>query len=36
MARMKFALEKGGPKRLELTWTGTWQNVAVHLNGRQI
>jgi hypothetical protein len=36
MSKMKVALEQGGPKRLELSWKGTWQEVKIHLDGRQI
>ncbi len=36
MPKMKYALEKDGPKRLELSWKGTWQELTVFLDGRQI
>ncbi len=35
MAReQKFALEKGGDKRLVIRWTGMWKNVEVVLDGQ--
>jgi len=34
MARKKeFALDKGGPKRLAVSWSGIWKNVTVSLDG---
>ena len=34
MAKQSFALEPGGPKRLEITWGGIYRNVAVKLDDR--
>lgn len=36
MAKMRFALDKGGPKRLELEWKGMWEDFVVILDGQQI
>lgn len=36
MAKIKYALEKGGPKRLEISWTGNWKNVSIRLDGNEI
>jgi hypothetical protein len=33
MAKRRFALEPGGPKRLELSWGGFWKNFQVTLDG---
>jgi hypothetical protein len=31
-----FALDPGGPKRLEVRWAGAWKDVAIHLDGAPI
>lgn len=36
MASVKYALERGGAKRLELIWTGNWDDVKVRLDGQEI
>ncbi len=36
MTTIKYALEKGGPKRLEISWTGVWKDVSVRLDGNEI
>jgi len=33
---MKYALEKGGPKRLEISWKGSWKEFAIRLDGNVI
>jgi len=36
MAKTQFALEAGGPKRLELSWGMFWKNFQVTLDGKQV
>lgn len=36
MAKIKYALEKGGPKRLEVSWKGNWNEITVRLDGNLI
>jgi len=36
MAKVKYALEKGGPKRLEVSWKGNWNEITVRLDGSLI
>lgn len=36
MAKTQFALEAGGPKRLELSWGFSWKNFQVTLDGQQV
>src|SRR3954468_13841258 len=36
MPSAKFALEAGGPKRLEVSWSGFWKNIAVRLDGDEV
>ncbi len=36
MAKQAFALEAGGPKRLEVTWGGIYRNVTVKLDRRTL
>jgi hypothetical protein len=36
MPRIKYALEKGGPKRLEISWKGNWKELTVRLEGKVI
>ncbi len=36
MAKQSFSLEAGGPKRLVLTWSGIYRNVAVKLDDRTL
>jgi hypothetical protein len=36
MAKQTFALERGGPKRLEIAWSGMFKNVQVTLDGAPI
>jgi hypothetical protein len=33
MPSCKYPLEKGGPKRLEVSWTGNWKDFTVRLDG---
>ena len=30
---MKYALDRGGPKRLEIAWTGNWKDFTVKVDG---
>jgi len=32
----KYALERGGPQRLEISWKGNWKNLTVRLDGEEI
>jgi hypothetical protein len=32
MARLKYALDQGGPRRLEVSWKGNWNEVTVRLD----
>jgi hypothetical protein len=34
--KKKFALERGGPQRLELAWSGIWKKMSVTLDGRTL
>lgn len=36
MPTIKYALEKGQPKRLGISWEGKWQNIKVSLDGEEI
>ena len=36
MPKQTYALEKGGPKRLELEWKGAWKNLTVRLDAQEI
>jgi len=36
MPKMKYALEKGGPKRLEISYKGNWKDFTVLLDGNII
>jgi hypothetical protein len=36
MPKQAYALEHGGPKRLQLSWKGTWREVAIALDGEEI
>ncbi len=36
MPTTTFAIEPGGPKRLEVRWTGPYQDVAIHFDGAQV
>lgn len=36
MPGIKYSLEKGGPKRLEISWTGKWQAITVRMDGQDI
>lgn len=36
MPKQQFALEKGGPKRLEISWGAFWKNTTVTLDGNVI
>lgn len=36
MPTKKFALEKGGPQRIELSWKGMWKNLSVKFDDREI
>jgi hypothetical protein len=36
MPKQQFALEKGGNKRLELSWKGGWRNFTVKLDGQEV
>ncbi|KFE69160.1 hypothetical protein [Hyalangium minutum] len=36
MAKKTFALEPGGPKRLEVSWGMFWKNFTVTLDGKQV
>ena len=33
---MKYALEKGGAKRLEISWKGNWKEITIRLDGEVI
>jgi hypothetical protein len=33
MAKHSYALDSGGPKRLELSWSGSYSNVTIHVDG---
>jgi hypothetical protein len=36
MPSVKFALDPGGPERLEVRWSGLWKDITVHLDGQEI
>ena len=36
MPKQAFALERDGPKRLEVSWKGSWKNLAIQLDGETI
>jgi hypothetical protein len=36
MPKQTYALEKDGPKRLEVSWKGAWKNVTVQLDGTPV
>jgi hypothetical protein len=36
MPKQQYALEQGGPKRLEISWTGIWRNFTVRLDGQVV
>ena len=36
MAKQSYALEVGGPKRLEISWKGAWKNTTIQLDGNVI
>ena len=36
MPKQLFALEKNGPKRLELSWSGMWKGFAARLDGQVV
>jgi len=36
MPRIKYALEKGQPKRLEISWKGNWKEFTIRLDGEVI
>jgi hypothetical protein len=36
MAKMLFALEKGGVKRLEVSWKGLWREINISLDGSPV
>ena len=36
MPKQAFALERDGPKRLEVSWKGRWKDVAIQLDGETI
>jgi len=36
MPKMKYAIEKGGSKRLEISWKGNWKGFTVRLDGNEI
>ena len=36
MPKRAYALEKSGPKRLEVSWKGLWKNVTIQLDGETI
>jgi hypothetical protein len=36
MPSRTYALERGGPERLQIYWRGQWKNVRVYLDGREI
>ncbi len=36
MPKIKYALEKGGPKRLEISWKGNWKQFTIQLDGSEI
>jgi len=36
MPKNSFALEAGGPKRLQISWSGMWKNIQVTLDGQQL
>lgn len=36
MPSLKFALDPGGPERLEVSFSGMWKDIVVHLDGQPI
>lgn len=36
MPKQEFSFEKGGPKRLVLSWKGIWKNFTITLDGQEI
>jgi len=36
MPMRKYAFEKGGPERLEISWKGNWENTTIYLDGKEI
>lgn len=36
MPKIKYAIEKGGPKRLEISWKGNYKEITIHLDGNTI
>ena len=36
MAARKFSLERGGPQRIEITWSGIWKNLQVRFDGASV
>jgi hypothetical protein len=36
MAKYKYALEKGGPKRLEVSYKGNWKDFTIRLDGNVV
>jgi hypothetical protein len=36
MPRKKYALEPGGPERLELSWGAGWKNLTVSIDGKSV
>lgn len=36
MPSRKLALDPGGPKRLTVSWSGLWKNIAIHLDGAEV
>src|SRR6185295_11085694 len=36
MPKNTFALEPGGPKRIEISWSGFWKNIKVSFDGAEV
>jgi len=36
MPRKRYALEREGPRRLEVTWQNPWKNMSVRLDGQEL
>ncbi len=36
MPKMKYPLDKGGPRRIEVSWKGNWKELTIRLDGNEI
>jgi len=36
MPKIKYAIEKGGPERLEISWKGSWKEFTIRLDGNEV